>query len=563
MDLWNSVRQDYLTPSDGITPSLNSLSRKYGVDYRVIKKILANPSPPGYRLSKPRRLKKLAQHVDFIRQILADDHAARDKQRHVAQRIYERLCAECGYTGSARAVRDLVRKMRRHHKEVYIPLNQPMSQAQVDFFEADILLHGNPVRVFVFTMALCHSDAIFCMAFPFQKQEAWLEGHKQAFLFFGGVPRVIVYDNDKSLVVEILSGHERTTTDAFKQLQSFYGFLPRFCNAYSGHEKGVVENMNKYAEHHFFTPYPRVRGFAELNRELSCRCMALLEGTATDKEQTRGQLLREESREFLELPTGEFEACSTLKRNVDSMSLVRLDTNLYSVPDVYANREELIVKAFWDTVRIYTREGELLAEHPRLWQRHQESLNPLHYLTTLEKKPGSIDHGRPFGHMPMPRCFQTLRQRLESEAELAAEREPAGKRRGGRHRGTKRFVQVLKLLLEFPMADVQKAVEKALRLGHPEYEVIRQYCYPEECPEVAVMDLDGREYLRGYAVKSPELSCYNSLLTGKEPHEQGGSVVGALSERVAPAGDSAGLCGSRGGVLEEEVGLPGILEIPV
>ena len=122
--------------------------------------------------------------------------------------------------------------MRRQHKEVFIPLLQPMSQAQVDFFEADIWLHGQTVRVFVFTMALCYSDAIFCMAFPFQKQEAWLEGHKQAFLFFGGVPRVVVYDNDRALVTKILVGHERKTTEAFQRLQSFYGFQPRFCNAH-------------------------------------------------------------------------------------------------------------------------------------------------------------------------------------------------------------------------------------------------------------------------------------------------------------------------------------------
>ena len=92
MNLWNSVRQDFLQPEDGITPSLNSLSRKYGVDYRVIKKILANPAPPGYQLSKPRPLKKLAPHTDFIRQILDNDHAVRDKQRHLAQRTCERLC---------------------------------------------------------------------------------------------------------------------------------------------------------------------------------------------------------------------------------------------------------------------------------------------------------------------------------------------------------------------------------------------------------------------------------------------------------------------------------------
>jgi len=562
MELWNSVRQDYLHPEDGITPSLNSLSRKYGLDYRVIKKILANPTPSGYRLSKPRPLKKLASHTDFIRHILDSDHAVRDKQRHIAQRIYERLCNERGYDGSARAVRDLVRKMRRQHKEVFIPLQQPMSQAQVDFFEVDIILHGQPVRAFVFTMALCYSDAIFCMAFPFQKQEAWLEGHKQAFLFFGGVPRVIVYDNDKSLVTKILAGHERETTEAFQRLQSFYGFQPRFCNAYAGNEKGVVENMNKYAERHFFTPCPHVRDFAQLNHDLLCRCAQLLETTAKDKEQSRRELLKEEYREFLELPAGEFEACCKESRQTDSLSLIHLEHNRYSVPDIYANRQEVTVKGFWDKVQIFTREGELLAEHPRLWQRYQESLNPLHYLNTLQKKPGALDHGRPFNNgVDWPKCFQTLRQRLESEAALEAQ--TLDKRGGGKHWGTKQYIRVLRLLLEFPMKEVCRAIEKALRLGHPQYEVVRQYCYPEESPEVPVMDLDGREHLRGYEVELPRLSQYDGLLSGKGKNEQGASVIGTLPERAAAPGDAAGLSGGSGGLRAEEVGLPGVPEAAV
>ena len=562
MELWNSVRQDYLQPEDGITPSLNFLSQKYGIDYRVIKKILANPAPPGYQLNKPRPLKKLAPHTDFIRQILDDDHAVRDKQRHIAQRIYERLCNERGYDGSARAVRDLVRKMRRQHKEVFIPLQQPMSQAQVDFFEVDIILHGQPSRAFVFTMALCYSDAIFCMAFPFQKQEAWLEGHKQAFLFFGGVPRVIVYDNDKSLVTKILAGHERETTQAFQRLQSFYGFQPRFCNAYAGNEKGVVENMNKYAERHFFTPCPHVRDFAQLNHDLLCRCAQLLDSTAKDKEQSKRELLKQEYREFMELPAGEFEACCKESRQTDSLSLIHLEHNRYSVPDIYANRQEVTVKGFWDKVQIFSREGELIAEHPRLWQRYQESLNPLHYLNTLQKKPGALDHGRPFNNgMEWPKCFQTLRQRLESEAELQAQ--ASGKRGGGKHQGTKQYIRVLKLLLEFSMRDVCRAIEKALRLGHPQYEVIRQYCYPEESPEVPVMDLDGREHLRGYEVELPRLTRYDGLLNRKEANEQGASTVGALPERVAATSDAAGLSGGSGGLRTEEVGLPGVPEAAV
>lgn len=131
MDHWNSVRNNYFHPEDGKTPSFISLGHKYDVAYRVIKKILANRAPPGYQSSKPRQLKKLATHLEFIQPILAEDPATREKQRHIPQRIYERLVKERNYDDSSRAVRDLIRRLRRQLKEVYIPLAQPMSQAQV------------------------------------------------------------------------------------------------------------------------------------------------------------------------------------------------------------------------------------------------------------------------------------------------------------------------------------------------------------------------------------------------------------------------------------------------
>lgn len=548
MDLWNSVRQEWFNPTDGNRKSLSALGRQFNVDYRVIKKIIAHATPPGYRLQQPRQFKKLGSHIDFIKQILHDDLALRTKQRHTAQRIYERLRDERKYAGSDRSVRELVNTLKQQHKEVFIPLAQPMSQAQVDFFEVDIYLNGVVTRVYVFSMAMCYSDAVFCMTFPFQKQECWLEGHKQAFLFFGGVPRRIVYDNDKSLVAEILSGHERKVTDSFQQLQSFYCFQPHFCNAYSGNEKGIVENANKYAQLHFFTPYPRVSSFTELNTSLLTSCERFLDTAAKDKELIRRKLLEEERREFLDLPTGEFEACIKVERQSDSLSQIHFDTNRYSVPDHYANHEELIVKGFWDQVQIFNREGELLARHERLWKKHKESLDPLHYLTTLQKKPGALDHGRPFSGFDFPPCFQALRQRLESEAELQAKREcPKGKRKGGKHRGTKQFVKVLNLLKEFSPAALTQAIERALALGHPQYELIRQYCYPQEYPEVMVFTLEGREHLRAYDVKKPQLSKYDDVFINyrhEEMHHYGQatSVVGTLSEGVKAAGDVSGLC---------------------
>jgi transposase len=565
MDLWSAIRKAWFNPSENERPSYAELSRKFGPDPRTIKKILAKPEPPGYQITHPRKLRKLEPHLDFIKEILDANPKARKKQRHTAQRIYERLCEERGYTGSARSVRKIVAALNQKHKEVFIPLAQPKSQSQVDFFEADIYLRNELTRVYVFVMSLSYSDAVFAMAFPFQKREAWLEGHKQAYIFFGGVPKSSLYDNDRSLVAKILSGHTRKVTEEFKRLQAFYSFEEHFCNAYSGHEKGIVENANKYIEGHFFTPYPRVNDFRELNIKLATWCRKYLATTAKGKTATRGELLADEQPMFLELPTGEFEACIKGERSSDSMSLVNFDTVRYSVPDELANRSGLIAKGFWDRVEIYTPEGKHLATHQRLWEKYKESLNPLHYLHTLESKPGALDHGRPFNELDLPACFQTLRKRLETEAELEAiNSKLPDRKKGGSHVGTKKFVRILKLLKEFPLSRLRKAIEKSLRLGNPQYEVVRQYCYPQEHPDVSVFELAGREHLKVYEVKRPDLGSYDFMLNRKKEevdNEQTTGFIRTLFEGAEVASDAAGLSEPGDRVFKEEEQLRTVPEV--
>jgi hypothetical protein len=361
--------------------------------------------------------------------------------------------------------------------------------------------------------------------------------------------------------------------DEFLQMVSHYCFIPHFCNIRRGNEKGIVENANKYVEQHFFTPIPKVRDFEELNKKLREWCGEYLSTTAKGKDKTRGELLIEEQAELLELPPGEYDACLKRNRKSDSLSLVSFQTNRYSVPDHYASRDDLLLKGYWDRVKIYNREKELLATHPRLYGKHEESLNPLHYLETLARKPGAIDHGRPFAKLQLPECFAVLRRRLESEAEMEAQRNKKnGRIEGGKHRGTRKFVKIVKLLLKFSLPTLQRAIEKSLRLGYPQYEVIKQYCYPQECPDISVFELAGREHLANYEVRKPKLGKYDVLLSADDnltrdhlkleeiKHEQTTGFTGALFEGVKTSGNAERLQGSGQRLRKEEEQLCGVSE---
>jgi hypothetical protein len=130
-------------------------------------------------------------------------------------------------------------RKKRKRREAYLPLKfDPGMDAQVDWGEAEVEMAGERVMAQVFLMRLNYSRVRFVMAFPFQKQEAFLEGHVSAFHFLGGVPRRITYDNLKTAVFKLLEGHNRVEQEAFKAFRSHCLFQSNYCNRGQGHEKG-------------------------------------------------------------------------------------------------------------------------------------------------------------------------------------------------------------------------------------------------------------------------------------------------------------------------------------
>jgi transposase len=160
------------------------------------------------------RRPKLDPFTDIIERILEEDRTSHRKQRHTAKRIFDRLCAEHGFEGSYTIVKDYVREYRRRRREMFVPLAHPAGHAQADFGEADVIIAGVKRRAHFFAMELPHSDACFVAAYPAATTEAWLDGHNRAFAFLGGVPRSILYDNDKCLVSRILPDGTRQRTRA-------------------------------------------------------------------------------------------------------------------------------------------------------------------------------------------------------------------------------------------------------------------------------------------------------------------------------------------------------------
>ncbi len=220
--------------------SIRAISRRYHHSRRLVRKALEHPIPEKYHLGQPKQAKVLGQYRQRVLELLEESEKLPRKQRYTALKIYT-IVKEEGYTGCEGNIHNFICRTRKKlvAGKAYLPLEFDAGQdAQVDWGEAVVVLAGVETKVQFFVMRLNYSRVRFVKAYPFQKQEAFLDGHEAGFHFNGGVPHRIAYDNLKTAVFRILEGHNRQEQDAFKAFRSYYLFDSHYCNPDQGHEKG-------------------------------------------------------------------------------------------------------------------------------------------------------------------------------------------------------------------------------------------------------------------------------------------------------------------------------------
>src|SRR3954468_22806288 len=480
--------------------SQRETARRFGIDPKTVRKMLSFSVPPGYRRSKPPSRPKLGPVTPIIDQILAADRSSPSKQRHTAKRIYERLRDEHGFASSYTIVKDYVRGQRARTQEVFVPLVHPPGQAQADFGEAVAVIGGVRQVIHIFCLDLPHSDACFLKAYPAERTEPFLDGHTSAFAYLGGVPISILYDNTKLAVVRILGDGRRERTRSFAELQSHYLFLDRFGRPGKGNDKGKVEGLVGYARRNFLVPIPEVASFAALNLYLEQRCLARLDDRLRGHAESIGERLERDLDALQPLPASPYDPCDRKPARVSSLSLVRYDRNDYSVPTAYGHRP-VLVRGFVEEVVIACG-AEIIARHPRSYEREDFIFEPRHYLALLEHKMGALDQAAPLQGWDLPEAFGTLRRLLEARMGKGGKRE---------------HVQVLRLLETFRLEDVHAAVREALRLGALGFDAVKHLvlCRIERRPPK--LDLTTYPYLPRVTVATTSAKAYLVLLGGAHP----------------------------------------------
>jgi transposase len=493
VELYAKVR--YAVQIEGL--SKRAAARRFGIDARTVDKMVEFSVPPGYRRLKPPARPKLGPFIAVIDKILADDRGRPKKQQHTAKRIFERLRDEHGFTGGITIVKDYVAGWRQRSQEMFVPLVHPPGHAQVDFGEAIGIIGGIERKIHFFAFDLPHSDACFVIAYPAETTEAFCDGHVRAFAFFGGVPKSILYDNSKLAVGRILGDGKRQRTRAFAELQSHYLFEDRFGRPGKGNDKGKVEGLVGYARRNFLVPIPVFESFEALNAHLLECCRRRMADRLRGHDGTIGERLERDLAAFQTPLPAPYDACEKVATTVSSLSLVRYRRNDYSVPTTYGHRDVL--------VRGYVHDGviacgaEVIARHPRSYEREDFVFEPLHYLALIEQKINALDQAAPLASWRLPEEFATLRRLLEARM---------GKQ------GKREFVQVLRLMEAFKIEEVTAAVRDAIARGAIGFDAVKHLtlCRIERRPPR--LDMTIYPYLPKAVVATTSAKAYMGLLTG-------------------------------------------------
>jgi len=224
-----------------------------------------------------------------------------------------------------------------------------------------------------------------------QGQEAFIEGHVEAFRVLGGVATdKIRYDNLRSAVSRVLFGRNRTESDRWVAFRSHTGFDVFYCNPgiEGAHEKGGVEGeVGRFRRNHL-VPVPVVDTLSELNARLKLDDVADDGRRIENRVRTVGQDFAVEAPLLRPLPAEPFDAGLWLTPRVDRYSRVTVRQCHYSVPAALIGRN----------VRVSLRASELVifdgrrqvARHSRIVRKGDQALVLDHYLEVLVRKPGAL-----------------------------------------------------------------------------------------------------------------------------------------------------------------------------
>lgn len=359
---------------------ISEISEKTGSDPKTIRKYLSqddfSPVPPIAQENPS----KLDPFKPVIQEWLEEDKKHWRKQHHTAQRIYERLTEEHSYTGSYSIVQRYLKKCRSQRVEkANLELVWDPGPAQVDFGEADFYEAGTLIRKKYLTVSFPYSNDGYSQVFGGETAECVCQGLQDIFEFIGGVPPLLVFDNAAGVGRRV--GDAIHESELFSRFRAHYHFRVRFCNPYSGWEKGNVERKVDFNRANLFVPVPHFSEIEKFNEKLLLRHEKKAGELHYKKQVPIRELFEEDRRAFLLLPPKRFNVCRYEWLKADGYGKVCMDgKHFYSTRPENAG-QKVLVGIHAHTVEILSDSGQIITTHRRAFGEGRTDISD--YSTTL------------------------------------------------------------------------------------------------------------------------------------------------------------------------------------
>lgn len=476
-----------------------TIARQLSIHHETVERVLAQAGLPANGLA--RRASELDRYLPFILQTL-------EKFPNLtASRLYG-MVRERGYHGGPDYFRHLIARHRpRPTAEAYLRLRTlPGEQGQADWAHFEHLTIGRARRpLMAFVMVLSYSRDIFLRFFLNARMENFLRGHLGAFHAWGGCPRIVLYDNLKSAVLE-RQGQAIHFHPTLLALARHYRYEPRPVAPFRGNEKGRVERAIRFIRGAFFAAR-QFRDLADLNAQADAWC----QGQASDRPcpedgtmSVREALLLEQPH-LLPLPDNPFPSDEREEVKAGKTPYVRFDLNDYSIPHTHVQRT-LTVHASEDTVRVLDG-AEVISCLKRSYDKGAQIEEPTHIAELAERKRQARHH----------RGIDRLAHAAPASADLLIQAAKRSNNLGTITAG------LLRLLERFGADELQAAILEALSRDAPHPNAVRLALERRreerhQAPPV-VMILPEHVQARDAHVQAHKLDTYDQLTT-ENPDEE-------------------------------------------
>jgi transposase len=480
---------------------VGTISRQLNVHHSVIKRVLSQAGIAKCNFIKHESL--ISPYLSFILETLTK------YPKLTASRLYQMVCQR-GYCGGVDHFRHLISLYRpRPPAEAYLRLRTlPGEQAQVDwghFGHVEIGKARRPLMAFV--MVLSYSRKVFLRFYLDQRMANFLRGHEAAFNQWNGVPRVCLYDNLRSAVLE-RQGDAIRFNPVLLEFAALYRFEPRPVAVARGNEKGRVERAIRYIRDNFFA-CRTWKNIDDLNNQADewCEGIASNRPCPENKILSVGEVFLEEQPKLIKLPDNVYPTDEREEVKIGKTPYVRFDLNDYSVPHTYVRRI-LTVCATPDKVSIL--DGiNFIADHKRSYDKGQQIEQESHIKALIaEKKHARLHRGQDRLIKAMPICSAFLIKAAEQGYHLRSITS-----------------NLLRLLESYGVTELESAVNEALQRGVPHLNAVRfsleKHRHENNQPPPVHINLPDDKRVRELIVRTHDLHSYDVLqLSLEKEHDE-------------------------------------------